>query len=99
MNKNVIDFNKYKLEKYNNMVDDKNTELFKEVISKNIMELSKDEEDIYREFEVKYSTLVLNEEFNVVIMEFRGVDYVVNCLNTSFEYLGKFEDILLNGIY
>lgn len=99
MNKNVIDFNKYKLEKYNNMVDDKNTELFKEVISKNIMELSKDEEDIYREFEIKYSTLVLNEEFNVIIMEFRGVDYVVNCLNTSFEYLGKFEDILLNGIY
>ena|SRR5699024_1367887 len=98
MSRNVIDFNSYKFEKELRNYDKDNLELFKRIIAKDITDLTKEEELIYSEFEVKYSTII-EGDFNILILGFRGIDYIVNNLGTSFEFIDKFDNVLLNGIY
>lgn len=76
----------------------KNTELFKEVVEKKMIDLTFDEMMIYNEVGVVCSFIV-EGMYSMCIATFRDQMYVINNIGGKFEYIGKLEDIISKGVF
>lgn len=103
---NLVNFSKYREKKMNKIEEeikkkeeDANIKLFKELIDKPIIELSKEYQKIYGEIGVVCG-FDFKEKHRVLIVTFREKLFLVNILNGGvFEYLGEIEDILDYFLY
>ena len=95
--KGVVDLNKYrevKARKERKNKLDPNTELFIQLVTVPVKELKPDQFDAYSEIDIRFVTM-FRDIHKIVVVEFRGKNYVLNTLNEGkFEYIGEFEDIL-----
>ena len=76
----------------------KNTELFREVVEKKMIDLTFDEMMIYNEVGVVCSFIV-EGMYSMCIATFRDQMYVINNIGGKFEYIGKLEDVISKGVF
>ena len=76
----------------------KNTELFKEITGKNMLFLTPEEINAYNEIGVVCS-FVVKDTYSICIVLFRDQLYVLNHIGGKFEYIGKLEDVIGDGIF
>lgn len=90
----VVDLNKYKEERFEELKRRENIKLFENLITRPLTELDLGELNIYNEIQPVYSFIYKNE-YNMIITEFREILFVVHYLgNSTFEYLGTLNGIL-----
>ena len=109
MNDNLIDFEAKRDKKLKERLEEemlkskeeelnKNTELFKEITGKNMLFLSIEEMDAYNEVGV-ICRFDVKDTYSMCIAVFRDQLYVLNYIGGKFEYIGKLEDVIGDGIF
>lgn len=93
-NDKIVDLNKYKEERFEELKRRENIKLFESLITRSIKELDLGELEIYSEIQPVCSFMYKNE-YKMIIAEFRGIMFVMNYLgNSTFEYLGTIDEMI-----
>ena len=103
---NVFDLNEFKLKKEIKQKEEekkkeeaKIEELFKQIITKPFKDLTEEEKVYYNEVGL-LCQFNLKNTYSMALAVFRKQVYIVNYVgNETFEYLGKFEDIISKGLF
>ena len=78
--------------------EDEDTELFVELVTKPLATLTAEQQIIYEEIGMLLQ-FQLAEKFSMALAVFRNQIYVVNYIgDMTFEYIGKFQDVMKRGL-
>jgi hypothetical protein len=109
MKDNVFDFEKFKnkkikeqfeeeMKKFKEEEESKNIEMLKEVTGKSMLFLSPEELDVFNEVGV-VCRFNVKDTYSMCIVLFRDNLYILNHIGGKFEYIGKLEDVIADGIF
>lgn len=97
-NKKEEDVKRQKIIEERKQQEEKNIELLKEITGKATLFLSLEEMEAYQEVGV-LCTFEVKDTYSMCIVVFREHLYVLNHIGGKFEYIGKLEDVIGDGIF